>query len=165
MRRMYAPLVHPSETFLKRLSTFKNGEVVKHLNMTHRSNVTKMYKRGGGEACAVVGCSHNRKKYMFGKRRCARVGIIHEDCPCCVPYSLHKLPSDEEVKREWVAALHRKDLPKNVCVCSQHFIDGRPTEQNPAPKINLGYDTPVKMGRRTVKRKFNDVQDSDAGYR
>ncbi|XP_048753449.2 uncharacterized protein LOC125664649 [Ostrea edulis] len=57
-------------------------------------------------------------------------------------------------KLKWQRALHRHDLPKNVLVCSTHFVDGRPTARNPTPSLNLGYKAPVKVGRRLLKRKF-----------
>lgn len=38
-------------------------------------------------------------------------------------------------------------------MCSTHFIDGRPTARNPTPTLNLGYEAPIKVGRRLLKRK------------
>ncbi|KAL3889004.1 hypothetical protein ACJMK2_001363, partial [Sinanodonta woodiana] len=39
-------------------------------------------------------------------------------------------------------------------VCSKHFIDGRPTAQNPIPVLEMGYQpvTPTTPGRRPLKR-------------
>lgn len=35
--------------------------------------------------------------------------------------SFFSLPSDESVKRSWIAAIKRSSLPKQVFVCSDHF--------------------------------------------
>ncbi|XP_062609298.1 uncharacterized protein LOC134271054 [Saccostrea cucullata] len=122
-----------------------------------------MYKDGGGESCAVFNCFNNRKKiYLWKQSICKNHGdILHKDCPCIVPYSLHKMPKAEPEKLQWQRALHRNDLPKNVFVCSTHFIDGRPTARNPIPSLNLGYEAPIKVGRRLLKRKFVAEQKTD----
>ncbi|XP_062616009.1 uncharacterized protein LOC134277703 [Saccostrea cucullata] len=124
-----------------------------------------MYKDGGGESCAVFNCFNNRKKIYLWKQSICKVhgDILHKDCPCIVPYSLHKMPKAEPEKLQWQRALHRNDLPKNVFVCSTHFIDGRPTARNPIPSLNLGYEAPIKVGRRLLKRKFVAEQKTD-GY-
>ena len=73
---------------------------------------------------------------------------------------------------EWIKALNRKELPKKVFVCSEHFIDGKPTDRNPYPKLKLGYEIKATPGRRKTlrqdsavkKRKLNnDRSDSDMG--
>ena len=35
-------------------------------------------------------------------------------------------------------------------VCSQHFVDGMPTVENPYPALHLGYEVPFKKARRTL---------------
>ena len=35
-------------------------------------------------------------------------------------------------------------------VCSQQFVDGMPTIENPNPSLNLGYELPVKKERKTL---------------
>ena len=37
-------------------------------------------------------------------------------------------------------------------VCSKHFVDGMPTDQNLVPSLHIGYDAPEKKERRTLKR-------------
>jgi hypothetical protein len=127
------------------------------------------YKTGSGEFCAVKYCSNSRKRlFVWDNSECdEHVGILHKDCACLRPFKLHKCPKDEEKRREWIKALNRKELPKNIRVCSEHFIDGKPTPRNPAPKLNLGYDTPdVKEGRkpptkRQAKKRKIDYDLSD----
>ena len=38
--------------------------------------------------------------------------------------------------------------------CSNHFVDGVPTQQNQNPTINLGYDKPPKRVRRELIRHY-----------
>ena len=131
------------------------------------------YKTSGGNSCAVHACSNNRKKIILWKKSmCELHGQIHDQCPCLIPYRLHVMPSKEYVRLEWIKALNGKELPKKVFVCSEHFIDGKPTDRNPYPKLKLGYEIKATPGRRKTlrqdsavkKRKLNDdSSDSDMG--
>ena len=113
------------------------------------------YTKGGGEACSVRNCSNNRRKlYLWNNTQCEEhEGLKHKDCPCMRPYKLHILPKKEELRLQWIAALNRAVLPKNILVCSSHFLDGHPTIQNPVPKLNLGYAKDIKQGRRPPQKR------------
>ncbi|CAC5380854.1 unnamed protein product [Mytilus coruscus] len=63
------------------------------------------------------------------------------------------MPANETKRLQWIKALNRKTLPKHVFVCSDHFLDGAPTEQNPFPKLNLGYESQRTPGRRKLSRQ------------
>ena len=55
---------------------------------------------------------------------------------CCSAYLCHNkstknpdksyfvLPKDPKIRNAWIKAINRTELPKNVCVCSDHFEDG-----------------------------------------
>ena len=67
--------------------------------------------------------------------------------------SFHKLPAHLERRRAWIHAVEkgRKDfvVPKHFKVCSNHFVDGKPTPNNPDPTLFLTVTmnvqgTPVK---------------------
>ncbi|VDI19094.1 Hypothetical predicted protein [Mytilus galloprovincialis] len=128
------------------------------------------YKTGGGNSCSVHGCSNNRKKItLLKKSMCELHGEMHDHCPCLIPYRLHVMPSKELIRLEWIKALNRKDLPKNVYVCSEHFIDGKPTDRNPSPKLKMGYENKTTPGRRkilkhqlSVKKRKLETGDSDS---
>ena len=45
------------------------------------------------------------------------------------------MPSKESMRLQWANTLNRKSLPKQVFACSEHFLDGKPTERNPIPVI------------------------------
>ncbi|CAC5426243.1 unnamed protein product [Mytilus coruscus] len=82
----------------------------------------------------------------------------------------------EEIKKshtvtsfEWIKALNRKDRPKNVYVCSEHFIDDKPSDRNPSPKLKMGYENKTTPGRRkilkhqlSVKKRKLETGDSDS---
>ncbi|KAG0421779.1 hypothetical protein HPB47_002373, partial [Ixodes persulcatus] len=47
----------------------------------------------------------------------------------------HRFPAAPDLQRRWLANLNRKDLlpSKSSRVCSDHFLDGRRTAENPVP--------------------------------
>ena len=55
------------------------------------------------KTCAAVGCHNNKKK--------------NKD------KTFFSLPKDPNLAKEWIAKIKRKEgnLPKNVCICSDHF--------------------------------------------
>ena len=47
--------------------------------------------------------------------------------------------------------------------CSDHFVDGKPTLQNPSPTLNLGYEKPAKKPRITLtKEAINFCEDKSS---
>lgn len=56
------------------------------------------------------------------------------------------MPSDEPSRLAWTKAINRQVLPKQVYVCSEHFLDDKPSERNQYPKLKLGYDKCVTPG-------------------
>ncbi|KAM7297349.1 uncharacterized protein ISCGN_022502 [Ixodes scapularis] len=97
-----------------------------------------------GKTCSVVGCK-NCGGFLkaWNASTCElHAPLLHQDCPCLQPYALYCFPQGEknkETRRKWVANLQRKNLnpSKHAKVCSIHFVDGRPTETNPYPTLNL----------------------------
>ena len=47
-------------------------------------------------------------------------------------------------------------------VCSIHFVDGRPTLENPNPTLDLGYDKPAKRPRRELVRTIPEFPTATA---
>ena len=91
------------------------------------------YKKGGGNSSAV-NSSYNRRKLNEWKQTfCELHKQKHEDCSCMIPYRLHTMPSNESMRLQWANTLNRKSLSKQVFACSEHFLDGKPTERNPIP--------------------------------
>ena len=76
----------------------------------------------------------------------------HEDCSCMIPYKLHTMPSKESIRLQWAKALNRKSLSKQVFVCSEKKLDGKPTERNQIPQLKLGYEKKATPGRRKLMR-------------
>lgn len=75
------------------------------------------------------------------------LGILGE-CGCPLPFTHYKFPSDPVKLQQWTTAINRKSSvssnqtwkpPQNAVVCSKHFVDRMPTEANPLPTIDLGY--------------------------
>jgi hypothetical protein len=94
-------------------------------------------------------------------------GQLHKECACLIPYKFHIMPSEGPIRLEWIKAINRKTLPKKVFACSEHFLDGMPTDRNPFPKLKMGYETKGTPGRRKIqkhegsvkKRQLNDSND------
>lgn len=81
---------------------------------------------------------------------------LHQECPCPRPFSMHRIPQGEKnklVRQCWLANLQREDFDPGTSsrVCSVHFVDGRPTEDNPYPTLHLGtLNVPYKGRRRAT---------------
>ena len=86
------------------------------------------------------------------------MGKYNDECACLIPYKLHVMPADGPTRLEWIKAINRKTLPKKVFVCSEHFLDGMPTERNPFPKLKLGYENNATPGRRKLLRQATEVK-------
>jgi hypothetical protein len=96
------------------------------------------YKKGGGSSCSVNSCTNNRRKLQLWKNsKCEIHKEVHDHCPCLIPFKFHTMPTDELTKLEWIKAINRKILPKKVYACSEHFLDGMPTQRNPFPNLKL----------------------------
>ncbi|XP_059400094.1 transcriptional repressor p66-alpha-like isoform X1 [Carassius carassius] len=101
-----------------------------------------------GSTCAVSGCYNNSKKLKsFQENICEEHQRTRSECPCPAPYALHCMPSKDDSKQAWLAALKLKNPPKRVYVCSFHFVDKKPTELHPDPELYLGHNRP-HQGRR-----------------
>ena len=102
-------------------------------------------------SCAVVGCSNSTNRL---KRWKSSLCLVHkttygsEQCDCDPPFRLFSFPGaikDPEHRKQWVEMIKRKDthtgqpwVPKQESrVCSKHFVDGKPTEDNPNPTLHL----------------------------
>lgn len=105
-----------------------------------------------GSTCAVSGCYTNSKKLKsFQESKCAEHQKIRNECPCPAPYALHCIPSKEERKQAWLAALKLKNPPKRVYVCSFHFVDKKPTELHPDPELYLGHNRSLQNRRKQLQ--------------
>jgi hypothetical protein len=49
------------------------------------------------------------------------------------------------MRLQWANILNRKSLSKQVFACSEHFLDGKPTERNP----NSGDAVSTSSGHKT----------------
>ena len=77
---------------------------------------------------------------------------------------------NDERRQRWIKALNRKNSDgklwqpnPNSRVCSNHFVDGQPTDSNPDPALNLGYNTSTKAqpprklpAKRTLYEKITN---------
>ncbi|XP_067271988.1 GATA zinc finger domain containing 2Ab isoform X2 [Pseudorasbora parva] len=61
------------------------------------------------------------------------------------------MPTKDERKRAWLAALKLKNPPKRVYVCSFHFVDKKPTELHPDPELYLGHNRPEQGKRKLIQ--------------
>ncbi|KAH7953898.1 hypothetical protein HPB49_013813 [Dermacentor silvarum] len=112
-----------------------------------------------GKRCAVVGCRNCDGDIKVWKESVCKLHppLLHEDCPCLKPFSMHSFPQGERnksIRQCWIQNLQRKNFDPGTTfrVCSIHFVDGRPTEDNPYPTLHLGTPYVRHKGRRKIKK-------------
>lgn len=71
-------------------------------------------QRPAGKTCSVVGCKNcSGDMSVWNHAVCTKhAPLAHMDCPCLVPFSLHRFPSvkNEERRRQWLANMERKNF-------------------------------------------------------
>ena len=116
--------------------------------------------------CAVVGCFNSTYKLKKWKNAiCPTHECAYNLCPCPQPFNLYWFPSklrNSEQRARWIRAVKRETKNKTKWepkessrVCSEHFVDGTPTLQNPDPTLKLGYEVKQKATRRTLHKNLN----------
>ena len=110
--------------------------------------------KGGGTSCAVIGCTYSTKKLNeLQKLVCYdHRPQLRKDCSCDPPYTFYS-PKTPDDRREWLAKLLLKNPPKRLVVCSFHFIDKKPTKENPNPLLNLGHGIEFRIKQRTIRTR------------
>jgi hypothetical protein len=73
-------------------------------------------------------------------------------------------PQDVDLKHKWISLINRQKSetdktlwepnPYSV-VCSAHFVDGCPSDKNPLPTLNLGYNITQQLGALPIYRRPN----------
>ena len=116
--------------------------------------------------CAVDGCVNSTYKLNKWKNEeCdSQDGLKKKDCQCWErPFALYCFPSlwNNRIQREqWISALKRQNQNKTPLkptdsdrICSEHFVDGIPTGENPVPTCLLCFENKQKTRRKLVVRK------------
>ena len=112
----------------------------------------------GHRNCVVVGCPNSGKRLnKWAKQTCTVHACLNgtHTCDCEPPFKLFPFPTekkDSEGRRRWKENIKREIrkgklwTPKNSSrVCSVHFKDGQPTNENPDPTEDLGYNFNSKV--------------------
>ena len=133
--------------------------------------------------CCVTDCSNSSKKLKKWKltycelHKCPS-GAVDYGCSCPPPFTFHAFPTeraDPEGRRRWINRINRIDEKTNTQwvpkpynrVCSDHFVDKKPTQENPWPSLKLGYQPPsvARVARRPPRDRQSLVrpreEDSD----
>ncbi|KAK3097396.1 hypothetical protein FSP39_009272 [Pinctada imbricata] len=117
--------------------------------------------------CCITGCANSGYRLKIWK---SKICVLHESnygtlpCICKPPFQLYKFPSEDSLleRQAWVKAVNRMDIqnpnkiwtPNNDSrVCSVHFIDGKPSEHNPYPTIDLGHNVKPTTPRKPPKSR------------
>lgn len=105
-----------------------------------------------GRLCTVIGCSSSEFLLEeLGETICPVHKLRKAGCDCPVPFELFPLPKELVQRKHWAGIINRRDMisscPKlfcppviigskeRICVCSKHFVEGRPTEFYPFPTL------------------------------
>jgi hypothetical protein len=111
---------------------------------------------GAGDKCCVGGCDNDRR--YPGKYH------VHSHVQ---KLGFHKPSNSEDAIKAWCIQVQkgRKDFKigksrESVIVCSNHFVDGKPTRSNPIPTLFL---TPfVKLKKHSLLVFKKTIQRCDA---
>ncbi|XP_076154962.1 uncharacterized protein LOC143138353 [Alosa pseudoharengus] len=114
-----------------------------------------MKKSGSGTTCAVVGCKNSRKHLNeWLDRECYdHKPATKRQCPCAPLFTFFRKPDSDLESRTWLKTLNVKKPPRNVFVCSHHFVDKKPTKDNPFPELWLGYNRTTQPKRRQLTQR------------
>ncbi|XP_077863548.1 uncharacterized protein LOC144347594 [Saccoglossus kowalevskii] len=107
--------------------------------------------------CAVIGCTNNTHRIRAWKRQhCEKHGCNYGmgRCICDPPFQLYTFPSKEKCPdtwTSWINCINQNDTSRQTWtpnlysrVCSDHFVDSKPTEANPNPTLNLSQSTVLR---------------------
>ena len=124
--------------------------------------------------CVVPNCSNRKSGCKYGlfigddgcyeKRRLCGDPAERKGCggssPACKDLSFHRLPSDTDLRKQWLAAIPRTNTPltSNSYVCGQHFLGGKRARPDNVPKVFVGKravrprTTRTSTGRQALPR-------------
>ena len=110
-------------------------------------------KNGSGRTCAVIGCQNSQKRLneWLDRESYDHKPATKRSCLCGPLFSFFKKPKEEYESRMWLKALNLKKPPQNVFVCSFHFVEKKPTKENPFPELWLGYNRSPQRKRRSLE--------------
>ncbi|XP_065567445.1 uncharacterized protein LOC136031689 isoform X1 [Artemia franciscana] len=102
-----------------------------------------------GAKCEVRFCPNTSENLEeWEKEYCTIHNEEHKSCSCPPPFQLYAFPSKRiasAARENWIKVLKEDDTskgekwqPKSLSrVCSKHFADGEPTNQNPLPTLYI----------------------------
>lgn len=105
--------------------------------------------------CCIKDCSNSGyklSKWKTGWCDLHECNLGTARCICPPPFTLFPFPTERknpDGRAVWIRNVNRvaadgksKWMPtENSRICSEHFVDNEPTQSNPYPTINLGYNT------------------------
>ena len=96
--------------------------------------------------CAFNHCSNSTYTLnRWSKKTCKQHKIIHTQCGCKIPFALFPFPTEKknlDARMVCAGDVNRADATTGRNwkpgeydrICSDHFVDGKPTTANPYPK-------------------------------
>lgn len=116
--------------------------------------------------CAFRGCnsgSYNLEQWKKNLCEIHKVKHMDEGCSCPQPYFMHPFPTklkNPELRKIWISIINRKKTQTKVWtpekfsrLCSLHFKDEMPTEENPYPNHNLPEGAKYIKSRKPPAKK------------
>ncbi|XP_048755127.2 uncharacterized protein LOC125666055 [Ostrea edulis] len=109
-------------------------------------------------------------------RHCIAVGCTADSRTSSNDVSFYQLPKVESELKKWLRLVRREGLSvdskadnRHYVVCSKHFIDGKPTLNNPYPTMfaynNYKMATPRKTKNSHLGRKSSETQEHSENKR
>lgn len=115
--------------------------------------------------CAFEHCSNSTYQLeKWNNSPCKLHRSKQRDCGCKQPFTLFSFPSlnkDPETRREWVKIVNRKDpITRKIWqpstdsrICSDHFIDGKPSQAYPVPTVKVTLEIPGVVEATTERKR------------
>ena len=156
-----ATYIFREKNFIK-LYEFREGCLLaKCFKCNHSVLISSLGRGFVHKNCVVVGYPNSGKRLnKWAKQTCTVHACLNgtRTCDCMPPFKLFSFPTekkDSEGTRRWTENIKRKIrkgklwTPKNSSrVCSVHFKDGQPTNENPDPTEELEYNFKVVGGKQ-----------------
>lgn len=115
----------------------------------------------GHRNCVAIGCPNSGQRLQkWAATTCELHGCKHDssECDCQPPFKLLPFPTEKKNpgrRLQWAKNLSRNSLNgalwmpnKDSRVCNLHFVDGKPTAENPDPTLQLGHNKKKSASKR-----------------
>ncbi|XP_021943163.1 uncharacterized protein LOC110841774 [Folsomia candida] len=130
---------------------------------THPQTVSTSSERM--KYCVVLGCKNTGMELNVWKRTpCASHNHkFRAKCGCPPPFVLYPFPNSDKLRKMWQFRIGLPELDINdaTCICSIHFLEGRPTSTSFFPTLSLQLENEDELIDDEEDEEENDYENGD----